>query len=88
MDRELANFDRALESVQQAFGRSVVPMQLPIGAEKSFRGVVDLVTMKALLYTPDGDGRPRSRRFPRTWPRRRKRRTKSWWRWWPRATTS
>src|SRR3984957_20611342 len=38
MDRELANFDRALESVQQLFGRSVVPIQLPIGREKNFRG--------------------------------------------------
>jgi elongation factor G len=41
MDRELASFDRALESVQQAFGRAVVPLELPIGAEKQFRGVVD-----------------------------------------------
>ena len=39
MDRELADFDRALESVQQVFGRGVVPLQLPIGAEKTFRGV-------------------------------------------------
>src|ERR1700692_667494 len=57
MDRELASFDRALKSVQEAFGRGVVPLQLPIGAEKQFRGVVDLLSMKALLYAPDGDGR-------------------------------
>src|SRR6185437_6632455 len=48
MDRELANFERAMESVEQVFGRGVVAMQLPIGQEKQFRGVVDLVTMKAL----------------------------------------
>ncbi len=33
MDRELANFDRALHSMQELFGRSVVPVQLPIGEE-------------------------------------------------------
>jgi elongation factor G len=64
MDRELANFEHALESVQQVFGRGVVPIQLPIGAEKSFRGVVDLVAMKALLYTPDGDGRAKIEEIP------------------------
>ncbi len=56
MDRELASYERALDSVQQIFGRGVVPIQLPIGWEKGFRGVVDLITMKALIYTPDGDG--------------------------------
>src|ERR1700732_586802 len=52
MDRELASFDRALESLQRVFGRGVVPIELPIGSEKGFRGVVDLIAMKALLYTP------------------------------------
>jgi elongation factor G len=64
MDRELANFERALESVQEAFGRSVVPLQLPIGAEKQFRGVIDLVAMKAQIYAPDGDGRAKSEEIP------------------------
>ncbi|HEY3839780.1 MAG TPA: GTP-binding protein, partial [Bryobacteraceae bacterium] len=64
MDRELANFERALASVEEAFGRGVVPVQLPIGAEKQFRGVVDLVSMKALIYTPDGDGRGRVEEIP------------------------
>jgi len=64
MDRELASFDRALESVQEAFGRAVVPLELPIGAEKQFRGVVDLLSMKALIYTPDGDGRAKIEEIP------------------------
>lgn len=64
MDRELASFDRALESVQHAFGRGAVPVQLPIGAEKQFRGVVDLVSMKALVYMPDGDGRAKVEEIP------------------------
>src|SRR5579872_4387679 len=44
MDRELASFDRAMESLTRVFGRGVIPVQLPIGAERGFRGVVDLVS--------------------------------------------
>lgn len=57
MDRELSSFDRSMESLEQVFGRNVVALQLPIGSEKGFRGVVDIVTMKAHLYKPDGDGK-------------------------------
>jgi elongation factor G len=57
MDRELASFERSLESLQELFGRTVVPLQMPIGTEKAFRGVIDLVAMKAHFYTPDGDGK-------------------------------
>jgi elongation factor G len=64
MDRELASFERSLASLQQVFGRGVVPIELPIGQEKSFRGVVDLVAMKALLYTPGGDGKARIEEIP------------------------
>src|SRR5580658_7609811 len=53
MDRELASFERAIESLQRVFGRGVVPIERPIGWEKGFRGVVDLVSMKALTYAPD-----------------------------------
>jgi elongation factor G len=64
MDRELASFERTLDSLQKVFGRGVVPIQLPIGREKSFKGVVDLVGMKALLYTPDGDGKAKIEEIP------------------------
>jgi len=64
MDRDLASFERALSSLEQAFGRGVVPVQLPISREKNFRGVIDLVTMKALLYTPDGDGKAKIEEIP------------------------
>src|SRR6267142_643285 len=47
MDRDLANFEPSMESLTQSFGRSVVALQLPIGSERGFRGVVDLVAMKA-----------------------------------------
>src|SRR5579863_8862471 len=64
MDRELASFERALESIQQIFGRGAVPIQLPIGAEKNFKGVIDLIAMKALTYTPDGDGKAKVEEIP------------------------
>jgi len=64
MDRELASFERALASLQQVFGRGVIPVQLPIGAEKNFRGIIDLVTMKALIYAPGGDGKARIEEIP------------------------
>jgi elongation factor G len=55
LDRERGSLSRSLESLQSAFGRTVVPIQLPIGVEKDLRGVVDLVAMRALTF--DGDGR-------------------------------
>jgi len=58
MDRELASFERSMESLQEAFGRGVVPVQLPIGVEKDFRGVIDLIAMRAHVYKPDNDGKP------------------------------
>jgi elongation factor G len=73
--------------VQQVFGRGVVPMQLPIGWEKGFRGVVDLITMKALIYTPDGDGKAKIEEIPPRWPTKRKLAHEALVEWWPRATT-
>jgi elongation factor G len=64
MDRELSSFERSMESLQQAFGRNVVALQLPIGSEKGFRGVIDLVAMKAHIYTPDGNGKPSIEEIP------------------------
>jgi elongation factor G len=64
MDRELATFERAFASIQQVFGRGVVAVQLPIGAERNFRGVVDLISMKAHVYQPDGDGRAKIEPIP------------------------
>lgn len=64
MDRELASFERAMGSIEQVFGRSVMPVQLPIGAEKSFRGVVDVLGMKAHVFQPGGDGRAKVEEIP------------------------
>jgi elongation factor G len=64
LDRERADFKRALESVNEFFGRTAVPVQIPIGSERDFKGVVDLVRMKAYLYTPDGDGKAKEGDIP------------------------
>jgi elongation factor G len=61
LDRERASLDRALGSLHESFGRSVVPVQLPIGEEKDFRGVVDLVSMKALTFA---GGKPQEGDIP------------------------
>ena len=58
LDRERASLDRSLESLRGVFGRTVIPIQLPIGEEKNFAGVVDLVSMKACMFASDGSGRP------------------------------
>ncbi len=57
LDRERASFERALESVNANFGRAAVPIQMPMGAERDFHGVVDLLAMKAYTYSSDGDGK-------------------------------
>jgi elongation factor G len=47
---------RMIEMLQEKWGRQIVPVQLPIVDQQGFHGVVDLVTMNAYLYAPDGDG--------------------------------
>jgi elongation factor G len=56
LDRERASLDRSLASLREACNRTVIPIQLPIGEEKSFRGIVDLVTKKAFVYQTDESG--------------------------------
>jgi elongation factor G len=57
MDRDRASFTRTFEALQKKFGKNVVPIQLPIGEEKDFHGVVDLIAMKAYKYATDGSGK-------------------------------
>ena len=57
LDRDRADFDRALESINKTLGRNAVPVQLPIGKESSFTGVVDLLSMKAHTYQQDESGK-------------------------------
>ena len=57
LDRERASFSRTLDALQKKFGKNVVPIQLPIGEEKDFKGIIDLVAMKAYVYGTDGSGK-------------------------------
>jgi elongation factor G len=57
MDRDRSSLERTLESAQAIFGRAIVPIQMPIGEEKDFRGVVDLVAMKAYTWAGDGSAK-------------------------------
>ncbi|HTZ88879.1 MAG TPA: elongation factor G [Alloacidobacterium sp.] len=54
--RAAATYAPAIEALRERYGRSVIPVQLPIVDGKGFEGVVDLVTMQAFFYTPYGDG--------------------------------
>src|ERR671933_450801 len=53
MDRIGADFYRAVETMVERLGANAVPVQLPIGTESEFRGIVDLVEMKAIVYKDD-----------------------------------
>ncbi len=64
MDRERADANRVLESLTNAFGRSVMPLQMPIGSEKSLSGIIDLVRMKAYTYELGGNGKGKEGEIP------------------------
>lgn len=49
MDRENADFDNVLNVMRDKFGQGVVPLQLPIGSQDTFKGLIDLISMKALV---------------------------------------
>jgi elongation factor G len=57
LDRERASVDRTIESIRSVLGRSCVAVQLPIGEEKDFTGVVDLVSMRAYSFAGDESGK-------------------------------
>ena len=50
MDRTGADFERVVEEIRQELGANAVPVVIPIGAEGDFRGIVDLIDMKAIYY--------------------------------------
>jgi len=56
LDRERASLERTLQSLREVCHRTVVPIQLPIGEEKGFKGVVDLITKKAFVFQTDESG--------------------------------
>ena len=63
MDRERADYFKVLEEVHQVLGKKATPCYLPIGTEESFRGLIDLIAMKALMF--DGSkGKPKKEDIP------------------------
>ncbi len=56
LHREHADFDRALVSARQAFGKAVAPIQFPIGKEKGFKGIIDLLAQEAYVFHDNADG--------------------------------
>ena len=58
MDRLGADFDRAVQSMRDRLGANPVALQIPIGAEEEFRGVVDLVRQKAVIWETDDPDTP------------------------------
>jgi elongation factor G len=64
MDRERASASRSFEALQKKFGKNVVPIQYPMGEEKDFSGVIDLVSMKAYRFATDGSGKMETIEIP------------------------
>src|SRR5687767_631251 len=57
LDKEHSDFGKAVESAQRVFSRAIIPFTLPIGKEKDFRGVVDVVHLKAYEFGADGQAK-------------------------------
>jgi elongation factor G len=64
LDRERASFLRAIDDMEKMLGARGVAIQMPIGIEASFEGVIDLITMKAFYYANDGSGKYTERAIP------------------------
>ena len=57
MDRVGASFEKSLLSISKKLSITPVPLQIPIGSEENFKGVIDLITQKALIWDQDESGR-------------------------------
>ena len=64
MDRVGASFERTLDSIKQRLGANPIAMQMPIGMEASFQGVVDLMVMKAVYWDDEMGRDPREAEIP------------------------
>jgi elongation factor G len=56
LDRERASLARSLDSLRQTCNRTIIPIQLPMGEERAFKGIVDLVTRKAFVFETNQSG--------------------------------
>ena len=66
LDKERADFFRAIGDMEKYFCKNALVLQLPIGHEDSFRGVIDLIRMRALFFTADESGRTEEQEIPGT----------------------
>jgi elongation factor G len=64
MDRVGASYERSIQSIRDRLGANPIPMQLPIGVESSFRGVVDLLEQKAIYWDDELGREPRVTEIP------------------------
>ncbi|MEN8222883.1 MAG: elongation factor G [Acidobacteriota bacterium] len=64
MSKDLADFDKTMETIVESFGKNAVTVQIPIGKGESFKGVVDLIKMKAFEYANDESGKPKEIEIP------------------------
>ena len=64
LDRERSSFEKAVEQIHEKFGRSAVSVCLPVGSEKSFAGVIDLIRMECISYQHGGNGRGTAGEIP------------------------
>ena len=86
--RAAAAVEPTMEALRGRFGRNVIPVQLPMVNGKGFEGVVDLVTMQAFYYAPNGDGAGKIGDIPAVMQEACKAAHEELRSWWPKARTS
>lgn len=64
LDRERGDFPRTLESVRKRLSSHILPLQIPVGSEASFSGIVDLIKMKAYIYSDGTSGKMKEQEIP------------------------
>jgi len=64
LDRDNASSERSLASLEESFGRGSVPLQIPMGLERDFSGIISLVDNKAYRYSTDGSGKFQEEEVP------------------------
>ena len=89
MDRAGANFLRVVDQIKKRLGANCVPVQLPIGAEEDFEGVIDLIRNKAIYWNEDDQVQlTTSATFQRKWPTKSPNAVNKWLRRLPKPTKS
>jgi elongation factor G len=64
MDRIGADFEHVLKTIEQRLGADIIPLQLPIGKERTFEGVIDLLAMQAIYWEDESGAEPERREIP------------------------